>query len=257
MLRFLKRICFSLWLSMPPAEMPLRDISVLLLGCRFPENIGMAARACANMGCPNLVLVNPERWDFLKAEPLATPKGIPILRDIRVYDSLEEALAPFNFTVATTARLGGWRSHAQLPEEVAAGIAARMPQKTALVFGREDRGLTNAEICVCDGVTHIPCCGDASSLNLAQAVLLMLHECRRALRGAEIGKNARQTISHSELMRLEGSLQEALILLECLDGRNPDYFFRIWQGILARAQLNRAEYDALMGFCRQIRNHGR
>ena len=59
--------------------MLLQGLEVVLVKTRFPENIGMAARACVNMGCPTLRLVDPERWDREKARPLATPKGQDIL----------------------------------------------------------------------------------------------------------------------------------------------------------------------------------
>ena len=52
--------------------MLLQGLEVVLVKTRFPENIGMAARACVNMGCPTFRLVDPDRWDREKARPLAT-----------------------------------------------------------------------------------------------------------------------------------------------------------------------------------------
>ena len=89
--------------------MPLHAVEVVLVRTRFPENIGMAARACANMGCSRLCLVAPERWEIEKARPLATPKGLPVLEATRVVPTLAEAVAGSSLVMGTTARLGGWR----------------------------------------------------------------------------------------------------------------------------------------------------
>ena len=73
--------------------MLLQGLEIVLVKTRFPENIGMAARACVNMGCPTLRLVDPERWDREKARPLATPKGQDLLRERLVAMSPAERAA--------------------------------------------------------------------------------------------------------------------------------------------------------------------
>ena len=85
----------------------LDDVAVVLVRPRFPENIGAAARACANFGCPNLVLVAPERWEEDKALPLATPKGADILRRMAIFDDLPAALAGFTCAVDPGRPRGG------------------------------------------------------------------------------------------------------------------------------------------------------
>jgi len=82
----------------------LGGLDIVLVKTRFPENIGMAARACVNMGCSSLHLVDPERWDKEKARPLATPKGQDLLDDVKVHADLAEAVAPVTLVVGTT----GW-----------------------------------------------------------------------------------------------------------------------------------------------------
>lgn len=98
--------------------MLLQGLDVVLVKTRFPENIGMAARACVNMGCSSLRLVDPERWDKEKAIPLATPKGIPLLDSLSVHPSVQEAVAPCALVLGTTARGGRL---AQGPAFAAAG----------------------------------------------------------------------------------------------------------------------------------------
>ena len=87
----------------------LRHLEIIMVGTKFPENIGMAARACANTGCGRLTLVSPAWWDKEKARPLATAKGEPLLDAIEVKPTLGDALAPNVLTFGTTARTGGWR----------------------------------------------------------------------------------------------------------------------------------------------------
>lgn len=231
--------------------------AVVLIRPRFPENIGMAARACANMGCRALILVQPERWDRQKAEPLATTQGLPVLDELQIFSTPEEALGSFQFLAGTTARLGGWRREVLCPEEAAQKLvqAGSAGQKCALLFGSEDRGLSNEEISHCHFLVHIPTTA-ASSLNLAQAVLILLYECLKAQRNTPpLTENNGAWITHNEQMRLEQNLKTALLKLDCLHGQNPDYFFCQWQHILRKARLRPHEYACLMGFIRQINNH--
>jgi len=71
--------------------MSLDLLQVVLVQTRFPENIGMAARACVNMGSHSIRLVAPERWDREKARPLATPKGQGVLDDVQVLPDVSAA----------------------------------------------------------------------------------------------------------------------------------------------------------------------
>ena len=98
----------------------LRHLEIIMVGTKFPENIGMAARACANTGCGRLTLVSPAWWDKEKARPLATAKGEPLLDAIEVKPTLGDALAPNVLTFGTTARTGGWRRGLLTPEQAAA-----------------------------------------------------------------------------------------------------------------------------------------
>lgn len=245
--------------------MLLAPVEVVLVRTRFPENIGMAARACANMGCPRLCLVAPERWDLGKARPLATPKGLPVLESVRVAPSLADAVAESSLVMGTTARLGGWRKGV-LTADHAGTIAARAAhagERVSLVFGSEDRGLSNEESLLCQRLVTIPTAGEASSLNLAQAVLIVLYECARAMRGAVSaappematdGAAGARGISAAEQERLMARFKAMLLALDVLHGDNPEYFLLPWRRLFGRAQLRRHEYDALMGLCRQVRN---
>ncbi|MBE6442797.1 MAG: RNA methyltransferase [Desulfovibrio desulfuricans] len=254
--------------------MLLDNLEVVLVKTRFPENIGMAARACVNMGCPVLRLVEPERWDREKARPLATPKGQGLLDAVTVHAALADAVAASSLVIGTTARTGGWRQALLSPHAAAREAAAALArgERVSLVFGPEDRGLDNEEITHCPRLATIPTDPAASSLNLAQAVLLMTYECAEAVRDRRRGAEAAaaddragggagedgarpggRKVTAAEQERLMAALRDMLLRLDCLHGDNPDYFFQPWRRLFGRAGLLRHEYDALMGLCRQVR----
>lgn len=244
--------------------MLLDGVQVVLVKTRFPENIGMAARACANMGCPGIRLVDPERWDREKAAPLATPKGQSLLDNVLVSPNLAKAVAASSLVLGTTARTGGWRQALLTPGQAAREVAAALArgESVSLVFGPEDRGLNNEEITHCQRLVTIPTDVAASSLNLAQAVLLMLYECLNAVRATRLLEDAERngaaaagrTVNAEEQERLMSALKEMLLSLDYLHGDNPDYFLMPWRRMFSRAELRRHEYDALMGLCRQVRH---
>lgn len=239
----------------------LQNLSVVLVKTKFPENIGMAARACANMGCGSLHLVAPDWHDPEKARPLATHKGEAILEGVGIHATLQDALAPTVFSVGTTARVGGWRRDILTPEQAAQEMVAQLAEgPVAMVFGPEDRGLDNAEIECCSRLVNIPTDG-ASSLNVAQAVLILAYECLKAsaeragrphVKG-DPGAGSRR-INHAEQDVLFAALRETLLGLDYLKGDNPDYFLMPVRRFLGKNGLRRHEMDMFMGVCRQIKN---
>ena len=235
--------------------MPLENVIVVLHKLRFPENAGMAARACANMGIQQIRLSAPRNWECLKAWPVATSVGQPLLNNITVYESLLAAISDCHSVYGTSARTGGWRKKAQNPVQGCAKIKLKLNEgeKVALLFGPEDRGLSNDEIALCSGIIHIETARDASSLNIAQAVLLVLYELRRK-QGKNAAPDMPPSIRMAELQLLESKLKNALASLHCLEGANPDYAFGQWHDMLSRARLRHNEYAALMGLCRQVEN---
>lgn len=246
----------------------LRTLRVILVRPRFPENIGMTARAMANMGASDLVLVNPERWEKEKAVPLATPQGAGLLDAAVVERSLEAALAPCAAAFGTTARAGGWRRELLSPEGAAleARAVARQGGRVALVFGSEDRGLLNAEVEQCTRLVTIPTAAGNASLNLAQAVLVLLYECakadlalafspenseRRWTRPARSADSRRATLDEEGL--LLRTLEEALLAIGHLPADNPDWFMQPMRRFIRKSRLRRHEFDMLMGICRQMK----
>ena len=239
-------------------------LTVVLVRPRLPENIGMAARACANMGVRNLILIEAERWEYDKAAPLATGKGLEILDSVCIMPSLAEALAQHTLALGTTARTGGWRSNSMPPRRAATAIAAHCREaqenaSVALVFGPEDRGLENTEIALCTHLVTIPTVPEASSLNLAQAILILLYECFTASldhayhpeRTPKGRKNSRMaTIEEQEM--LFASLESTLSHIRFLPKDNPEWSMQALRHFVRRAVLQRHEFDLFMGMCRHI-----
>ena len=235
----------------------MQNLRIVLVNTNFPENIGMAARASSNFGHSPLYLAEPRRWDYDKALPLATSQGQPLLDSITVTDSVKEAVAPCTFVVGTTARTGGARQQILMPRHVAPEIAERLAQgeQVAILFGPEDRGLSNEHLENCNRLVTVPTAPDASSLNLAQAVLLMMYECYLAL------PDTARIDSHPSLSRrvtseerdvLFRTLKETLMDIHTLPRDNPDHFFLPLARFFDRADLRRHEMDIFMGICRQM-----
>ena len=215
----------------------LRHLEIIMVGTKFPENIGMAARAWA--------------------------KGEPLLDAIEVKPTLGDALAPNVLTFGTTARTGGWRRGLLTPEQAAGEIAPLLHEgsRVAIVFGCEDRGLSNADIEQCQRLVTIPTAGEASSLNLAQAILILTYECMKAVSrvdpqpslGNDPGQQSRR-ITHEEQALLYARLKETLLAIDYLKSDNPDYFLMSLRRFLGKSGLRRHEMDMLMGICRQVDN---
>lgn len=231
----------------------LANLQVVLVRPKFPENIGAAARAMANMGLGGLRLVAPERPWPEPMERLASSPGLPVLAAMAVHDGLEAALADCVAAVAFTARLGRRRGRLMSPRRLAPTVLDLAAQgRVALVFGPEDKGLTTEEVDSCGHTCRIPTT-EAASLNLAQAVLVMAYELRQAaLQASETEEpSAPRPASLKELDGLKDHLTQALVALGTIPADNPRHFFRPFKVSLERAGLTSREVRAWRGLARQ------
>lgn len=236
----------------------LDTLAVILVRPKFPENVGAAARACVNMGCSELILVAPQNWDKDKALGRATPMGADILHRLRVENDLATALAGFDAVYGTTARTGGWRKGVLSPANAATEIHdLRGPDhRVALVFGPEDRGLKNEDIKLCSRLVCIPTVPEASSLNLAQAVLIFLYECFKNAPNLPVqpsGSSESRPATFDEQELLYTNLQETLITIDFFKNENTAYWMLPVRRFLGRVGLRRHEFNLIMGVCRQVK----
>lgn len=152
-----------------------RHVDVVLVEPQGPLNIGSTARAMMNTGFGNLVLVRPAPFRNDEAHKMAV-SAREILDRARVTDNLDEALAGCKAAVGVTARFRYKRPRLTLKESVPIiHEFIRRNEKVALVFGREDFGLSSEDLDRCTHLVGIPSHGDLESFNLAQAVLLVCH----------------------------------------------------------------------------------
>lgn len=231
----------------------LRNIDIVLVGVRTPGNIGSVARAMANMGLRRLILaVNPLR-DIDGALPLARD-GEEIVRRSRFFPTLAEAVAPYGLVAGTTRRSGRFRrSRLPFDEAIERIVRAAERNPVAVVFGREDYGLSNEDLSRCQLSFAIPAAPAAPSLNVAQAVMIVAHELRRhraAGRASSLSFVPQKDLQllYRRLKRLIG-----LIGYEKSGDRNvPASVLKMFQRIFSRSGLARDECNGLHGFCRQV-----
>lgn len=147
---------------------------IILVEPHMPNNIGSVARAMLNFGLTELRIVNPlQGWPQKTAYTMASGANV-VLDNALIFTSLEDALGDLEYAIATTARKHDIIKNVYFPKE---GVQLLYPQlKTGIVFGREKNGLENDEVALCDALITIPNNPDFSSLNLAQAVLLVTYE---------------------------------------------------------------------------------
>lgn len=158
----------------------LGNIRIVLVETTHPGNIGGVARAMKNMGLSGLYLVNPREYPSDKAQWRAS-NARDTLGSARVVSTLDEAISGCGLVVGTSAR------DRRIPWPVfdprqcgERAVREASIHPVALVFGREDRGLTNEELHKCHYHVHIPTNPEYSSLNLAAAVQVLCYELRMA-----------------------------------------------------------------------------
>jgi tRNA/rRNA methyltransferase len=151
---------------------------IVLVNPQLGENIGAAARAMANFGLAELRLVNPrDGWPNDVARANAA-KADHIIDSVKVFDTLEEAIADLNFVYATTARQREMLKPVRGPREAAETLRKRHTagERTGILFGRERWGLESVEVALANEIVTFPVNPSFASLNIAQAVLLMSYE---------------------------------------------------------------------------------
>jgi tRNA/rRNA methyltransferase len=259
---------------------PLQNITIVLVRPQYAGNIGSVCRAMKNMGLSRLILVSPEQ-DPLSAEArMMATSAKDILHKTKIFSSLEEALQGFRWIAGTSARKGINRGPFISPREISPEIlqnARSIP--VAILFGPEDRGLTNRELDPCHALIRIPTDSGLSSLNLAQAVMVMGYELYLAslpeMRNVDEtrpraefrmrrGKRARkgEALSSSgampklaEFRKIEGMynhLEELLLRIGFLDSNNPKRIMHTLRRIFGRANLGDRDVAILRGIFRQL-----
>ena len=223
-----------------------------------PLNVGSVARLCANYELAGLRLVAP-RCDPLGEEALRMAvHGRPVLQAARTYPTLAAALADCRRVVATSGRGEGEPLPLDPPERALAWLrAAPAAEPSALVFGREDRGLGNDELRQAGRLLHIPTGGSYGSLNLSHAVAVVLHEWQ-SLREDHNAASTAGALPPEPAPRaaLEATLADAeALLLEVgfLHAHTARSRMAKLRTLLQRAQPGSNEVALLRGMVAQLR----
>lgn len=242
----------------------LERLRVVLVRPRRSGNVGAAARAMKNMGFADLALVAPRARIGRTAERMAVHAG-DVLAARREVATLEDAVADCVLVVGTTARARARGAPVVLPRRAALEASrAASRGRVAFVFGPEDKGLSNAELDLCQLCCRIPTAGTYGSLNLAQAVLLVCYEVARrhgasavpsrpaaAARARERSVRGR-TATSAEREAMLDHLGRALDAVGFLSRQSPELVLRDLRAVFARAGLSHHEVRIWRGIARQV-----
>jgi TrmH family RNA methyltransferase len=247
----------------------LQNIRVVLVNTSHPGNIGGAARAMKNMGLSRLVLVQPR--DFPSAEAVARAAGaVDILDNACIVNSLEEALGGCGLVLGTSARNRHIPWPLLDPRECAAACIEQVEQagEVALVFGREDSGLSNDELQRCHFHVHIPSDPEFSSLNLAAAVQVLTYEVRMAwlaaqgqpTKMAKLETHAEQgslPVTADELERFYAHMESTLVQIGFHDPENPRHLMPRLRRLYGRNNISKLEMNILRGILTETQKAAR
>ena len=225
------------------------DAEVVLVRPARPQNVAAACRAMKNMGLGTLRLVAPPPG-LAESEARSLAYGAWDVLDAAVaHETLRDAVAASTFVVGTSGRpfAEAWtpRHLAAVAEERAAG------GPVSLVFGPEATGLTNEELALCHARVHIPTSPAHSSLNLAQAVLILGYEIFLATTSAPKSL----TSTHATAGEIEAALDDlraGLLGIGYLNPANPEAVLAELRALLVRAGATPREVALLRGLARQI-----
>ncbi len=239
--------------SVNPVHSHLPELRIVLVETSHPGNIGASARAMKTMGLTDLHLVSPA--NFPSAEATARAAGADdILERAGIHENLAEALSGCDIVYGTTARSRRIDWPTVAPRPAAADMIARAVP-TALVFGRERSGLTNAELDLCQHAICIDTNPDYSSLNLAQAVQICAYELRLAASAlAEPTSEQRprhyagdEIVGAPALELLRGHCLAVMERVEYHDPARPKLLDRRLRRFFNRSELRHSEVQIVRG----------
>ena len=228
----------------------LNTVKVVLVGTTHPGNIGAAARAIKNMGIFNLALVEPK--EFPSDIAIYRSKAAKdILENAEIYESLEDAIAGCKLVVGTSARARSVPWPVFNPRDAAEEMRKISKQgNVAIVFGREDRGLTNDELGLCNFHVHIPSDPKYSSLNLSQAVQILAYEIRLAYSRDEVISEVKWDVdlaNNEQTERLIDHMEELMQDVEFYDVENPRKLLLRVRRFFKRSKIDVMEANIFRG----------
>jgi tRNA/rRNA methyltransferase len=228
----------------------LNALSIILVRPKFTENIGSVARAMKNMGLSRLVVVNGCSPLHPNAYKLASGAE-DILERAEEFFRFEEAISEMECVVGTTSRGGKERQPLLTPKTLAKKLIPLSIKNTiGLAFGSEKEGLTNEELSLCHLYVRIPTKESFTSLNLAQAVMVVCYELFQTL--TEIPKMPIQLAQVEKSERMFEHMEKTLTQIGFLDSDHPKRIMRVLRNLLGRSQMGEREVQILQGIWSQM-----
>ncbi len=234
--------------------MKKENVAVILVCPENPDNIGAVARAVMNMGFCDLRLVSPPKKWREKAKKMAM-SALPVLKKAKAFPTLKKAMKDLATVLGTSRRSGGFRGQFRSFGKGLGEVARQSEkQKVGIAFGRESKGLSNEESALCNYLITIPSSEEYPSLNLAQAVMVMLFTLVRET-FEESKKEDKVFITKKETEKVLKYFKDTLKHLGYKTG-GADLLPRIiktFKGLINRSGLLKAESQMLMGLTRKIK----
>jgi len=219
-------------------------------------NIAHVVRAMKNFGFQHLRLVNPREYDGYRIEGIAHQSHDVVSR-VALFDSLEAALGDCSHVTGCTARPRSAKRNLQRPRGAAAEILAAAASGTAaLLFGREDKGLSNEDLDRCHRIVTIPSSPSYASLNLGHAVVVMLYELALA-RGDEerpfkSPRRPAEPATVAEIERFFTDAEQALAAIEFFKVRDREHVMRTVREVVHRVPLDQREAKLLRAMAIEV-----
>ncbi|QPF37042.1 RNA methyltransferase [Acinetobacter sp. TTH0-4] len=248
----------------------LSHVRIVMVNTTLPANIGSALRAMKTMGLSKLVLVAPKTYPHPDIDALAAG-ATDLIEQIEIVSTLEDAIQDCHLVFGTSARSRTipWPLlDARPAAEKSLQAVLNDQQEVAIVFGREDRGLTNEELALANYHVTIPVNNDYGVLNVAQAIQVICYELRMAtLALVEQKDNTEATmpvtetesmqwdeplVTHEQMQQFYPHIEKMLAEIEFMDPKNPRLLPLRLRRLFGRIQLDRMEYHLLRGIFTRV-----
>ena len=248
------------------SNFPWANIRIVLVETSHPGNIGAVARAMKNMCLQSLYLVRPKQYPDSHA--MARSSGaIDVLNNAVVCDSLSEALSDCRLVIAASARSRSisWPT-TTAPEAAQKLINSGMQAPVALVFGREDRGLNNEELDLCNFMVQLPANPEFSSLNIAAAVQVFSYEVRKTFLAGQASQRPSSSLasqsteldmedrpaSSINLKRLFDHLETTLVQVDFMPAHRTRTLMRKLMRFFHKSQITEEEVSIFRGILTEL-----
>ena len=231
-------------------------VQIVLVETSHPGNIGSVARAMKNMGLSRLVLINPKKFPDDEATALAGNAG-DVLKTAKIFGSIQEAVQNSKIIFATSARERTieWpvASVKDAAQEINQLVAENI--EVSILFGREDRGLTNEELQLSNKHLIIPAHPDYPVLNIAMSTQVVCYELYQASNIEPIAPwQDFPEYTADELQHLIDHFNETVFKLDLIDPKNPKQILTRMERMFRRLYPDQMEGNFLRGFLKAVNN---